>query len=120
MTHETKTLEIGDDFRITSIKNRNVAGSWVFGMLNGHQFQALVFPEHAEVESYELGQSRISKLWLQELATRRRSTSSNAAKTARPGPGWQTISSTSSLPDWPRLYTETKPITTSNPKGTYP
>ena len=71
MTHKTKTLEVGEDFRITSIKKRNVAGSWVFGMLNGHQFQALVFPEHAEVESYELGQSRISKLWLQELATKK-------------------------------------------------
>ena len=34
----------------------------------GHKFNALVFPEHAEVPDYELGASRISKLWLQRTA----------------------------------------------------
>lgn len=50
--------------------SRGVGGRWVSGSIEGHTFQALVFPEHAESESYELGQSRISKLWLREQKTR--------------------------------------------------
>jgi hypothetical protein len=37
------------------------------GTISGHRFDALVFPEHAECDEYELGKSRISKLWLQRL-----------------------------------------------------
>jgi hypothetical protein len=51
-------------------KSRGVGGRWVSGTIGGHEFEALVFPEHAEVESYELGDSRISKLWLREQKTR--------------------------------------------------
>ena len=66
-THQDD-LEIGDDLKITRTTRRAAgAGIWVCGRLNGHRFDALVFPEHAEVESYELGQSQISKLWLQRL-----------------------------------------------------
>ncbi len=61
--------EIGDDLVICKTTRRNAAaGTWVKGMLGGHRFDALVFPEHAECPDYELGQSRISKLWLQSLA----------------------------------------------------
>ena len=35
---------------------------WVTGMIQKHRFSALVFPEHALHPSYELCQSRISKL----------------------------------------------------------
>jgi len=38
------------------------------GTLNGHRFDALTFPEHAECPDYELGDSRISKLWLKSLS----------------------------------------------------
>jgi hypothetical protein len=38
------------------------------GRLNGHRFDALVFSEHAEVATFELGDSRISKIWVQRLA----------------------------------------------------
>lgn len=48
---------------------RSGGGGWVAGTIAGHGFEALVFPEHAECESYELGQSRISKLWLREKRT---------------------------------------------------
>jgi hypothetical protein len=41
------------------------------GTIAGHDFQALVFREHAANASFELGRSRISKLWLRERATRR-------------------------------------------------
>jgi hypothetical protein len=44
-------------------------GRWVGGTIAGHGFEALVFPERAECESYELCQSRISKLWLRERRT---------------------------------------------------
>jgi hypothetical protein len=42
----------------------------VIGLVAGHRFQALVFPEHAESADYELGASRISKLWVQRLSDR--------------------------------------------------
>ena len=41
------------------------------GSLNGHCFDALVFSEHAECESYELGDSKISKLWIQRIADKK-------------------------------------------------
>ena len=44
------------------------SGTWVRGLLNGHRFDALVFPEHAENPEYELRASRISKLWIKRLA----------------------------------------------------
>lgn len=58
--------------RITGNKGRQSAGGrWVSGGIAGHTFEALVFPEHAECASYELGESRISKLWVREQATKR-------------------------------------------------
>ena len=36
-----------------------------------YRFDALVFAEHAESESYELGRSKISKLWIQRPADRK-------------------------------------------------
>ena len=45
------------------------AAAHLKGSLNGHRFDALVFIEHAECPDYELGDSRISKLWIQSLAT---------------------------------------------------
>jgi hypothetical protein len=46
------------------------AGTWVKGTIGGHRFDALVFPEHAEHPDYELGESRISKLWVQRISDR--------------------------------------------------
>ena len=66
-------LDLGDDFEITQTTRRNAGnGTWVDGTLNGHRFQALVFEGHAESESYELGDSRISKLWIQRIADRKK------------------------------------------------
>jgi hypothetical protein len=42
----------------------------VCGRMNGHRFEALVFPEHADCSEWEIGESRISKLWIQRLADR--------------------------------------------------
>ena len=65
-------LEIGDDLVITKTTRRaSGAGTWVIGTTNGHLFNALVFPEHAENPDYELGDSRISKLWLKRLSDER-------------------------------------------------
>ena len=62
-------LEIGDDLAITKTTRRAAgAGMWVIGTLNGHGFDALVFPEHAECPDFELGDSRISKLWIKRLS----------------------------------------------------
>lgn len=58
--HETLKL-----YRVTH-RNYGSGGAWVQGQIAGHAFEALVFAAHAESESYELGDSRISKLWLQQ------------------------------------------------------
>lgn len=63
------TSDLGDDLEITKITRRDSGGgTWVIGTIAGHRFEALVFPEHAECPDYELGDSRISKLWLQRIA----------------------------------------------------
>ncbi len=63
--------EILDTLRIARIKPRkSCGGSWVIGTIAGHRFDALVFPEHAEHPDFELGDSRISKLWLKHVDTR--------------------------------------------------
>jgi len=62
-------LDLGDDLVITNTSPRgSVPGTWVSGTIHGYRFEALVFPEHAEVPEYELDDSRISKLWVQRLA----------------------------------------------------
>lgn len=66
---DANALEIGDDLRITKTTRRaSGGGTWVIGTIAEHRFNALVFPEHAECPDYELGDSRISKLWLQRVA----------------------------------------------------
>ena len=66
------TDDLGNDLVITKTEARqlNAPGTWVSGSIAGHSFQILVFPEHAESEEYELGTSRISKLWLRRQADR--------------------------------------------------
>ena len=70
MTNQ-EDFDLGDDLNITKITRRNSGGgTWVSGTLHGHRFDALVFPEHAECSDWELGESKISKLWLQRSADR--------------------------------------------------
>jgi hypothetical protein len=58
-----------DDLVLRRSKQRDCGGGkWVRGSLNGHRFDALVFPDHATDPGYELGDSRISKLWVQRLS----------------------------------------------------
>jgi hypothetical protein len=65
-------FDLGNDLAITKVTRRaSGGGTWVCGTIHGHRFDALVFPEHAEVADYELGDSRISKLWVQRLADKR-------------------------------------------------
>jgi hypothetical protein len=57
--------------QIASIKpRRSCGGSWVIGTIAGHRFEALVFPEHADLPEFELDESRISKLWVRRIADR--------------------------------------------------
>jgi hypothetical protein len=61
--------DLVDSLTLTKISHRDsAAGAWVSGTIAGHRFDALVFPEHAESETYELGTSKISKLWIQRLS----------------------------------------------------
>jgi hypothetical protein len=62
--------EFGDDLAFTTRPRESCGGTWVTGLVAGHRFQALVFPGHADDPSWELGESRISKLWVQRLADR--------------------------------------------------
>lgn len=62
------------DLTITKISKRqaNAGGVWVSGTIDGRvRFEALVFADHAECESYELERSKISKLWLQRISDRK-------------------------------------------------
>jgi hypothetical protein len=61
------------DLVITKIEKRaSCGGDWVRGTINDTvRFDALVFAEHAESEEYELGRTKISKLWIQEIKTKK-------------------------------------------------
>jgi hypothetical protein len=62
-------LDVGYDLEITSVTRQAIGyGTWVCGTLSGHRFEALVFPEHAANPDWELGVSRISKLWIRRMA----------------------------------------------------
>ena len=64
-------LDLGDDLVIKKKTRRESAGgTWVVGNLHGHKFNALVFPEHAENRDWEIGDSQISKLWIQRMSDR--------------------------------------------------
>ncbi len=64
--------DIGYNLEITKTTKRGpVSGTWVSGLISGHRFEALVFPEHAEEPGFELGESRISKLWIRRDADKR-------------------------------------------------
>jgi hypothetical protein len=68
--NEAQDLDLGDDLAITRVERQKHGGTgtWVQGTLAGHRFDALVFPEHAENPDWELGDSRISTLWIKRLA----------------------------------------------------
>jgi len=69
--HAYEDFDPGYDFEITKTTRRAAgAGTWVIGRIAGYRFDALVFPAHAECPDWELGESRISKLWLQRTADR--------------------------------------------------
>lgn len=57
------------DIQITKTSRRASGGGiWVSGTIDDeYRFDALVFPEHADCEEYELNGSRISKLWIARL-----------------------------------------------------
>lgn len=59
--------DLGDDLRITKTNRAASGGTWVSGTIADYRFDALVFPEHAENPEWELGTSRISKLWIARL-----------------------------------------------------
>lgn len=60
-----------DSLHIESVTPRRFAnGYWVTGTMAGHEFEALVFHEHAEQPTYELGESRISKFHLVRISDR--------------------------------------------------
>ena len=64
---DTTDPAFGDDLTFTNLNPRSAGGTWVIGLVAGHRFQALVFPEHAENPDYELADSQLSKLWVQRL-----------------------------------------------------
>ena len=65
-------LDVGHDLEITrSTRRCSGAGTCVSGKVSRHLFEALVFPEHADNPEWEIGDSRISKLWVQRLADKR-------------------------------------------------
>jgi len=66
-TNKAKT-DSAADLRITKLARRTTSGgAWVRGTLGDYCFDARVFSEHAECPDWELGDSRISKLWVARL-----------------------------------------------------
>jgi hypothetical protein len=71
-TTNPEDLDLGFDLEITKTTRRaSGSGTWVCGSLCGHRFDALVFPEHADNPEWEIGDSRISKLWVQRIVDKR-------------------------------------------------
>ena len=71
-TKSASELDLGADLATTRSTRRLAGGgTWVLGTLHGHRFEALVFPEHAEDRTWEVDDSRISKLWIRRLADRK-------------------------------------------------
>ena len=69
MTSHDDDLDLGYDLEITTVTRRaSGCGTWVCGTLCGHRFDALVFPERADNPEWEIGDSRIPKLWVQRIA----------------------------------------------------
>jgi len=70
-TQMTTADDLADSLTIDTTTPREAAqGTWVGGSIAGHTFRVLVFEDHAESEDYELGTSRITKLWLRRQADR--------------------------------------------------
>lgn len=66
--NDAHEFDMGDDLEITNVSRRaSGSGTWVSGTIAGYRFDALVFPEHADNPDWELGDSRISKLWIARL-----------------------------------------------------
>lgn len=71
MNANDKYADLGDDLEILKTTRRaSGGGTWVIGRIAGYRFDALVFPEHADNPEWELGDSRISKLWLSRIANK--------------------------------------------------
>ena len=70
MTHTNDAFEfdLGSDLQITNTSRRAAGGgTWVSGRVHGYRFESLVFPVHADNPDWELGDSRISKLWIARI-----------------------------------------------------
>jgi len=68
MANEEHTYTLGHDLRITNVeRGLSGIGTWVSGTVNGHFFQAKIFPKHSPNQDWEIGRSRISKLGLKRL-----------------------------------------------------
>ena len=66
------TSDLGDDLEILKITRQGAGnGTWVSGKIAGQGFDALVFPDHAEIPEWELGQTQISKLWIKRIESNR-------------------------------------------------
>jgi hypothetical protein len=61
--------ELDYDLEITRTSRRySGGGTWVSGTVDGeYRFEALVFPEHADNPEWEIGESKISKLWIARI-----------------------------------------------------
>ena len=58
-----------ETLKITKSERRTIGGgTWVGGTMGGHRFDALVFSDHADEPTYELANSRISKLSLRRIS----------------------------------------------------
>ena len=115
----SEDLELGDDLHVTKTTRRAAGnGTWVCGTIAGHRFDALVFPEHADNPDWEIGDSRITKLWVRRWPTAGPSSIGTAVPTCGRPTQLRRRLSTSSAPDWPSTFTDSRPVTINQPTRT--
>jgi len=69
MNDTIDATDLLETLKITKTERRTIGGgTWASGTMGGHRFDALVFPDHADEPTYELANSRISKLSLQRIS----------------------------------------------------
>ena len=69
MNDTIDATDLLDTLKIAKTERRTIGGgTWASGTMGGHRLDALVFPDHADEPTYELANSRISKLSLQRIS----------------------------------------------------
>ena len=69
----TEPSTIGRDLTVSKVVDAALSpGTWLLGTVHGHRFEAKSYAEHALNLNWELGERRISNLFIQRIEDNRR------------------------------------------------